>query len=384
MCPNRSLANKISVMGYSIPVYHEGEKSYVDFYADDPVTGKIRRKKYHLDSIRRKRDRANYAAQLIGQLLLKLSKGWRPWESEKGADRGYTPIEECFEKYLDRIEKTGRKKTQQSYTSRINILKEYISTLENPPKYICQLNREFLIEFLDWCLHERGVGPRTRNNYRNWFRVFADFLIERRYITENPVDGIEKLKEKPKKRKPLTPEMLNELTRYLERHDRYFLLAVMIEYYCFIRPNELSRIRINDISVANQRVFIPGEISKNGRDGSVAINDTVMRLMLDLGVLTEPAGMYLFGPEFRPGEKHQKADAFNKRWAKVRKELGWGDEYQFYSLKDSGIRDLANSAGIVTAKRQARHSDISTTNKYLQGLDAPLPEEAKHFKGGLG
>ena len=303
---------------------------------------------------------------------------------EKCADRGLTPIDECFEKYLDRIEKTGRAKTRHTYASRINVLKEYIATLENPPVYIKQLDRLFLIDFLDWCLNERGVGPRTRNNYRNWFRVFADFLIEREYITVNPVDGIEKLKEKPKKRKPLTPEMLKELTRHLEETDRYFLLAVMMEYYCFIRPGELRQIRINDISVAKQRVYIAGDISKNGRGDTVAVNDTVMRLMLDLGVLSEPSGMYLFGRGFRPGMRNARADAFNRRWAEVRKELGWGDEYQFYSLKDSGIRDLANSAGIVTAKRQARHSDISTTNKYLQGLDAPIPEEAKHFKGGLG
>ena len=53
----------------------------------------------------------------------------------------------------------------------------------------------------------------------------------------------------------------------------------------------------------------------------------------------------------------------------------------FYSLKDTGIRDLANSAGIVIARDQARHSDISTTNKYLKGEALPVHEETKHFEG---
>ena len=59
------------------------------------------------------------------------------------------------------------------------------------------------------------------------------------------------------------------------------------------------------------------------------------------------------------------------------------DSYQFYSLKDSGIRDLANEQGIVVAKDQARHSDISVTNKYLVGRDKQVNEATKHFKGKL-
>ena len=59
------------------------------------------------------------------------------------------------------------------------------------------------------------------------------------------------------------------------------------------------------------------------------------------------------------------------------------DEYKFYSLKDAGIRDLANAKGIVVAKEQARHRDISTTNKYLQGHDTTAPVAAMDFVGDL-
>ena len=384
MCSKTSLTSKIAIIGYSIPQYHEGEKCYVDFYAYDPVSEKIRRKKYHIDSIPQKRQRREYANRLIGELTIKLAKGWRPWATEKESARGYTLIEDCIEKYLERISKSGRKKTISTYTSRINVLREYMNTLVSPPTYVIQITREFVTDYLDWILGTRDVGPRTRNNYRDWFASFCDFMIERRYISENPVNGIEKLKVRPKKRKPLTDHMLVQLTEYLKKHDRNFLLAVMMEYYTFIRPNELSHIRIEEISVSQQRIFIPGIVSKNGRDGNVAINETILRLMIDLGNLTLPGQWYLFGKDFRPSPKRCSADAFNKRWVKIREKLGWPAEYQFYSLKDTGIRDLANSAGIVTAKRQARHTDISTTNKYLEGSDAPLPEAAKHFKGYLG
>lgn len=66
----------------------------------------------------------------------------------------------------------------------------------------------------------------------------------------------------------------------------------------------------------------------------------------------------------------------------MRKALGFPLSYQFYSLKDSGIRDLANAEGIVVARDQARHSDISVTNKYLKCPNV-APDTTKHFVGEL-
>lgn len=88
--------------------------------------------------------------------------------------------------------------------------------------------------------------------------------------------------------------------------------------------------------------------------------------MLDLEVFKQPDNYYLFGSDFKPSKERIGSDQFNKRWKVMRKALKWNDCYQFYSLKDSGIRDLANAQGVVVARDQARHSDITTTNKYIQ------------------
>ena len=77
------------------------------------------------------------------------------------------------------------------------------------------------------------------------------------------------------------------------------------------------------------------------------------------------------------------ARIFSERFIKLRKELGWPDSIQFYSLKDSGIRDLANAKGIVVARDQARHTDISTTNYYLKGDAMTVHSETLDFKGNL-
>lgn len=82
-----------------------------------------------------------------------------------------------------------------------------------------------------------------------------------------------------------------------------------------------------------------------------------------------------------PSLEKSKLTSYRSYFNKVRSVLNFPESYQFYSLKDTGIRDLANSEGIVIARDQARHADISTTNKYLKGENLPVHEETKHFDG---
>ena len=156
-----------------------------------------------------------------------------------------------------------------------------------------------------------------------------------------------------------------------------------MEYYTFIRPEELSNIRLRDINLKEQKVFIASSISKNRKDGMVGLNDVLIKTMLDLHIFDSDTNCYLFGTDFKPGYKKVTSRTFRTYFNKVRGILKFPDTYQFYSLKDSGIRDLANSEGIVIARDQARHTDISTTNKYLKGENMTVHEETKHFNGIL-
>lgn len=177
--------------------------------------------------------------------------------------------------------------------------------------------------------------------------------------------------------------MLHRLREYLYENDKVFLLACMIEYYAMIRPTELINLKIEHISLTEQSIFIPAEFSKNKRDGKVGLNAQIMKLMIEIKLFRNPGCYYVFGANLKHSQKKACSDVFGHKWIKLRKALHWGEQYQFYSLKDSGIRDLANAKGIVIARDQARHTDISTTNKYLQGRDMPVHIETKDFDGFL-
>ena len=335
-----------------------------------------------LDSIPKVKDRRLRASELIESITKLLRNGWSPWVNVDD-NRGYTDLDEALTKYDRSLERLPKAKTRSSYRSRLTILRKYISSLVLPPRYVYQLNTSFCSDFLDWLYLDMDVSGRTRNNYRGWLSSLAGYFIERQYISANPVEKIKNVAEEPKKRQPLSANMLARLREYLLEVNPMFLLACMMEYYTMIRPTELTSIRLCDISIKEQSVFISAEFSKNKRDGKVGLNDEIIRLMIDLKIFNSPDSYYLFGDGLRPNSKKGSSEMFRRQWLKVRAKLKWSDVYQFYSLKDSGIRDLANDQGIVIARDQARHTDISTTNKYLQGRDQPIHAETKHFRGHL-
>ena len=385
MCAARKKLNSLSeVLKFTFPKLHTGSKWYVDLYAYDPATDTMRRKKFHLDNIEKITERRKRANEMIESLTKLLRSGWSPWINAE-TNRSYTLLEDALQKYEAYVERMPKYKTRKSYTSRLNIFRKYNASRLLPIRYVYQFDTAFVSDFLDYIFLDRETNARTRNNYRQWCASLATFFIEKQYLTTNPVEKIKTIAETGKKRQPLTAQMLHELEQHLRDSHPYFYLACMMEYYTFIRPEELTYVKLADINVKEQSVFISGEVSKNKHDGKVGLNAKIIMFMIDLGVFKYPNDYYLFGPKVsRPSAKRSDSEMFRRKWnTLVRKGLGWADCYQFYSLKDSGLRDLANAEGIVIARDQARHTDVATTNKYLQRHDAPVHEETKNFKGNL-
>ena len=382
MSYQKKCSTAAEMLGYTYPRLHEGKNWFVDFFAFDPATGQMRRKKYMLDGIPKKSERKRKAAEIIETVTHQLRGGWNPWVNTQES-RGFTLLSDVLERYMEYVDKKARSKTKHTYQSRVNILNQYLSSCVVPIKYAYQFDGAFINDYLDWLYLDRGVTERTRNNYRGWCYSFAEFMVSRKYIESNPVDHIPALDEKKKHRKDLSPTKLKQMRQYLKREDKCFLLACYMEYYTFIRPTELSYLKVGDISLKDKTIFVSEDFSKNKKSAKVALNDTVLKLMVELGVFAHPSSYFLFGKDFRPAPERCNADQYNRRWKKMREALGWSDEYQFYSLKDSGIRDLANEQGVVVARDQARHSDVSTTNRYIQEHSMLVHDGVKNFKGSL-
>ena len=376
------------VLDYTFPTLHTGKKWFVDFKCYDPVAGKMRRKKYHIDRIKKASDRKRYAAELIATIAARLRRGWNVW-AEAATSREYTLLYNIFALYrrmLDRGKESGafREKTYHSYSSMVGTFEEWCKTNPFALVYSYQINRNIINDFLDYIYLDLERSARTRNNYKTWLYTFCGWMLEKGYLHENPVEGIKNLREEAKHRDALSEDELAQMKAHLiEKGEKHFLLACMMEYYTFIRPEELTCLMVGDILVKEQKIVVHGEWTKNRRDEAVALNRDVLLMMVELKVLEYPSHYHLFGKNFMPSEEKATGRIFRDRFAKMRKALKWSDHLQFYSLKDTGIRDLANAEGIVIARDQARHTDVSTTNRYLKGDSMAVHAEVKNFKGKL-
>ncbi|WP_308263729.1 tyrosine-type recombinase/integrase [Prevotella sp.] len=334
----------------------------------------------------KKGEREKIATVLITKISNLLMAGWNPFANNE-TSRSFTEWEVVVERYNDytkAAEKKGilKNKTAVDYRSRMSGLLSYIEEANVRIKYVNQFDKILVVDFLDYILLDKERSPKTRNNYRTWLSTFAAWLVDRQYIQENFVEKIKMIKENEKFRDPMTPEHLRALGEYTKENCPEFHLACLMEYYTFIRPEELRHIKIGYISIKDQTVTIPAEVAKNRRQQTVALNDTILKTMIEQDVFKYTSQDYLFGKDLKPGGQQIAINRFRQEWVKVRKALSFPNSYQFYSLKDSGIRDLANAEGIVAARDQARHSDISVTNHYLKHTNV-VNEKTKHFTGEL-
>ena len=377
----------LEIVGWTWPTLHEGVRWYVEFMCVD-ASGKRRRKRYSVPKLGRVMERRMYAQEMILSLAAKLRTGWNPYLSAGGKQVVYMRLdvlERRYHLYLSKLEKVDSLK-KSSFDSYLSYSRIFFDWCRNSGIEVIEaVDGPVVSEFLDHLLLDKEVSARTRNNYLVWLQAFFGWCVEKRYCSENPASLQKKLKENEKRREQLDASQLSRLRSYLTEHNRHFLLACMLEYYTFIRPEELCSVKIGDISVKDQSIRLRAANTKNRKDGRVGVNRRIIELMLELSIFSHPSGSYLFGNrDFTPSPRRQTGRIFREYFAKkVRPALRWPTTVQFYSLKDSGIRDLANAEGIVIARDQARHSDISTTNKYLKGDALAVHEETKEFEGYL-
>lgn len=380
-------ASVFSIISYTEPKLHTGNNWYIDFYSYDPLEQKMKRKKYMLNGITKASDRRRRANEIITNLNIKLRSGWNPWADVENS-RQYTPYIDIIQRYhiyLSKLYTAGtiKENTLKDYEKRLRVFEEYTAKHIPAIVYAYQIDQSFISDFLDYVLLDRDSSARTRNNYRTWLSSLCNWMIEKQYLIQNPVEKIRQLAEEEKKRSALTVPDIQKLKKYLKKENPHFLLLCQFAYYTFIRPDEITNIKLSDIYLKEQKVFIASSISKNRKDGMVGLNDALIKSMLDLNIFSNPGNYYLFGKGFKPSKEKVTTKVYRNYFNKVREKLKFPDSYQFYSLKDTGIRDLANAEGIVIARDQARHADVSTTNKYLKGSDMSVHEEVKHFEGNF-
>lgn len=376
------------IQGFTPPVLHTGKDWYIDFYAFNPVHGEMRRKKIKLNFIEKVGERRKYAKDYMNRLSEKLSLGWNPWiEQESG--NAYMLFKEVINKYRTYLEKMlrdgrYRQETVKSYSSYLRNMEIFNEEKKVPITYIYQFDKDFCVLLLDEVYITRDNTAFTRDNYLGFLKSFSSFCLNHNYLTKNPTEGINGLGRRGKKkiRTTLTEKDLEKLNNYLRERNPHFLLASYILYYCFIRPAEMSKLKLSNISPGRQTIFVQDTISKNRKDGTITLPAKVIRLMVELDIFRYDHDCYLFSDNFKPGKNIRSEKMFRDWWARhVRKDLKFPEKYKFYSLKDTGITNMLRHYDTLSVRDQARHSSILMTDIYTPHDIQKANELIKNYDG---
>lgn len=395
MCLNESLTPKelgvkplrdemsgiASVIQYTLPVYRETKAcNYIEFYAFDPSIGRLRRKRIKTNRIKGVVKCRQYVRDLIKRITEQLNRGWNPWIAKDTSElHVFSEVLDRFDTHICKMLESGyyRKETYNGYKSYLKILREYAKKIR-PLYYVYQFDRTYCVEFLDYVFIKRDNGAQTRNNYLHFLRLFSGFMVDKGYVKSRPTDGISPISKRlyKKERTVIPVEKVAKITDYCYEHDKHFLLACYLLYYCFIRPVEMVRLKIEYFNLKAGTITIPASCSKNKKKQTVTVPKKVLQYAIELGIFSEPTEYYIFSDGLRPGRNEINPKIFRDHWGKLRKTLGLRKEWKFYSLKDTGITQMLKSKVVKTieVRDQARHSSLAITDLYTDYSDQMNPD----------
>lgn len=384
------------VKEYRGPEVCWGKEVFVSFYAFDPEQGKLRRKRIKLNrelrSIEGRRAQKEYVNGVLDRIREELKSGWNPWMSQAGEGLVYARWEDACSRYKEYLgkqlsEHNMREESVTSYLSYLRVMTRWIGDEHRNVHYAYQFNKQLVDQFLDYIYLDRDNSIQTRNNYLSWIKSFAQYLLRKSYIKEDPTAQVPrmKLKSKGKNRDVIPADVLVRIRQFLEKRNRHFLLACQLLHYLFVRPHELALLKIEDFSLRDRTLRIHWDVAKNWQEAVVMLPVHVIHLMLDLEVFKHPGSDYLFSEGFRPGREWKSEKQFRDYWTRVvRKELGFSDRYKFYSLKDTGITNMLRAnTDVLSVRDQARHSSILITDMYTPKDVKKANELLTNYKGDL-
>lgn len=361
--------NKEELKSYRPAQLKTGNNTRIEYYAYNPEKNKLQRIQVRLSHISGSMERKRYAYEMIKRLNENLTSDWNPFINSE-AKKTYKKFSDAINHFLTISEKklsddVIRAETYKDYVSYLRNLQKWLNEKGYGDIYIYKLDKSVLTAFLEHIYVERNRTAKTRNNYLNYFRVFAGFLCENNYTKYKITDGINPLKNSKKQRKIISDKDVKRLIDYLQKENKNYLLACEVLYYTFIRPKEMSHIQIRDINFTNKTIIVGEKFAKNRKTQVVTIPKPLMDRFKEMKIDKQNSNFYLFSTDFMPGKFRKSEKQFRDYWLKTARVLKFPKEYKFYSLKDNGITDLITATGDVQVVRdQARHSSIAITDIY--------------------
>jgi len=369
---NKSLSNPADLGPAKLV---EGKKRwYIEYYLWNWEQDKaIRKREYDgLNNSADRKERIAFAKNRIKELnkTIKKNNAAPPDKILKSTMIG--ALEEALEKKKPYLRQTS----QRHYKNTIDSFTGYLRSVNKQTLALKHLTTELVSDYI----LNLSTSAVTKNAHLNSLHILCTQLIKANFMQVNPCDNIQKFKVDTTRRNMAfsDPQIQTLKTKFLTDNP-YLWEVVQFIYYCFIRKKELCMLKVKHVELENSRIFVPGDISKNGKSAYVTIPDGLIPL-LDSWSLSELSGdLFLISQDKKPGPKRYSSKTLSELHHDILQDLNFSVDYTFYSWKHTGVvKAFKAGIHIKSLQRQLRHSSLEMVDKYQQSLGLETDTEIGH------
>ncbi len=247
-----------------------------------------------------------------------------------------------------------------------------------------QVTTQSLREFLFYGRIERKWTADSFVNIRKGIKSFLNWCVKRKYLTENPIDPIEKPKLKKKLPKRITKEdalRVLEVSFNMKYHYRFnpyrnrAIFAIMV--YAGLRAKETLDLKVRSIDLENNLIAVIN--GKGGKDRIVPMCSALKTILLEYWKERErlKKETEFFFTRMR-GNGPLPYETLRKIVKKVRERSKI--DFSSHKLRHTfATLMLEGGCDLFTLSKMMGHSDIKTTTIYLSASVTHMREQiGKH------
>lgn len=359
------------------------DRWYIRFYCLNDATGKMERFRptFSLNRITNLQQRRQMGQELCQKLNWWMAQGKpiskfdaarvRILEAESSTQFGSVLFATAMADLLEVLAKTMTADTMRTYRNIGLAFVDYLKVQKLHKLKCNELDRTHAMMYLDHCLVKRKLAPRTYNNQVGHLRTLCNRLLDRGYLEENPFAKTPMLRAPQKSRRNFAPDESRAVAAYIRRADPLLFYALILEYSCYIRPNEIRKLRFRDLDLQRGMVHVQAANAKDHEHRYPTIPSEFLPLFDAAFFESYPEHWFIFGRGWQPSEKGTcgRTTMYNKhllalKELKKRGELKNIAGLTWYSWKDTGITDALEDLPLMAVRDQAGHSDAKMTLKY--------------------
>jgi integrase len=359
--------------------YDDLKKSWFVFFR---YNKKLFRFKFGINYQTTYKKRLIEAEALCDALAQKLKEGWNPNIPDVAQENvNYTFIE-AIDFAIEKKKSNIGPKTLSGYNGTIKFIKDAIEKIKLQHLEISKTKRSHIKLIMEKAKEQRNWSNKAYNKHLNHLKAILSELIQWDIIEVNPAHNIKNLKvSESMANVPGTENELKLISKELSENHYNFWVFVLTIFYTGIRPEEILKLKLSNLSLEKNQIVIPAQLTKTNIERIVPINPHFKIYLEKMNLSEYQKDFYLFGSyrisgrgnvgkldDFIPGPTKLKRDTATKRWKSIVKDK-LGIENNMYAMKKHGANKMILAdVSIDAIKDLFGHTSQMTTKIYITNL----------------